>query len=829
MARQAIIAPLGIITRPNQYGQYPPGACSDSLNVCYRAPGLAEGFNEVADLITSAGGSQNNVIRKIFPGQAQYDAVGATAVVYAMQQTSGGQWSLMDQGVNLPEPRGTAPDFGYSCQGSYARTRWIFSDIVNPLVLDSALIATLRWAGIPAPRAIEFGGYTTAAAAQAIPISSGASWRAHFERTILFQTKAPYVVTSAVSPATRWDNTSGVLADPQMAVSWPNDWKIAAGDIVKLYRTVTQPIGTDPGDTFYLCGQATLVAADITNGYVYVPDHSTDAALGAELYTNPGQRGAAKSYAPPPGARDIATYKGSTFYSAIRTTPALQVTIPGAAGTLTSVPDRTYGIGRRTDVGTTGIGTPVIAMASTLGIVTGQLLTCVDFPAATYVVSVVANVSVTVDQNSAATTVGVTVTFDDRLEVIDATAVHTIVVERPVAFLTRLPKTCGIAVTPDRALKDEGAPQYGVAMRFSSPRFVSGVVSLSATNGQNYYPPLNALTGTETTAADSTVTNLLIYSETDQPEACPEGNELLVGNGIHYRQVLTRDAMWVFASDGLWRVSGEMDNWRVDLVDSTLKLSAVNAVDVMRDVIYAYTNRGIVAISDARGIEELTTGIIDDLIAPMEWSTAATTFLTFLTCDLAHNEVWVTFGADESVIRSSYVFNTVSRAWTRFANAGIFTATGYSQKLGALLYGSGGYASGSNPYPDLVKFLSTTARTSNGGPYMLFQPIYGTDPTGLQQWIDVTAIFGNVGVSDLIYVYPAWDETQYSAQQATGKPGSATSGLSSELRVTFGVPRNQAVAPLLRFGWRIVSGYWQAWQFRGLSVRYEPIAEESLR
>ena len=186
-------------------------------------------------------------------------------------------------------------------------------------------------------------------------------------------------------------------------------------------------------------------------------------------------------------------------------------------------------------------------------------------------------------------------------------------------------------------------------------------------------------------------------------------------------------------------------------------------------------------------------------------------------------------GLDETVIRSSYVFNTVTRTWTRFENAAIITMYGYSQALGALLYGAGGFASTANTIADLVKFLSTATRTAYNGPSVVFQPIYGTDPTGLQQWIDVTAIFGNVGSGNLVYIVPAWDGTEYTAQQSVGKPGSATSGLSSELRVTVGVPRNQAVAPLLRFGWRISSGYSQAWQFRGLSVRYEPIAEESLR
>ena len=830
MARQAIIAPLGIITRPNQYGQYPPGACSDSLNVCYRAPGIAEGFNEVSDLITSAGGSQNNVIRKIFPGQAQYDAVGATSVMYALQDTNTGGWDLMINTTQLTAPRsGAEPAFGYSCQGSYVRNRWILSDVSNPLVVDSVASTATRWAGLAAPRVISFGGYSTAAAASVFANNYGASYRAHFERTVTYSGAAPYVITGAVSPATTWDNTSGVTADPNMVVYWPDDHGIVAGTVVKLYRTPTQPVGTDPGDTFYLVAQATLAAGDITAGYVTISDHAPDSALGAELYTNPYQKGLAKSYQIPPGCRDIVTFKGSTFYGAIQLGAALQSTVPGASGTLTTVADRTYGIGRRTDVGTTGIGTKVIAMASTLGIVPGQLLTCADFPAPTYVVSVVTNVSVTVDQNATATTGGVTVTFDDRIAIGSAAAEQVLVCSQPMRVLDTPSKVCGILITPDRALKDAAAPQYGVSMRFTAPHQISGIPYLRATNGQNYYPVLPALTGTPTIPDWDYKYNLLIYSETDQPEACPEGNELLIGSGTHYRYVTTRDAMWVFASDGLWRVSGEMDNWRVDLVDGTLKLSAVNAVDVMRDVIYAYTNRGIVAISDARGIEELTTGIIDDVIAPMEWSTAATTFLTFLTCDLAHNEVWVTFGADESVIRSSYVFNTVTRAWTRFSNAGIFTATGYSQKLGALLYGSGGYASGSNPYPDLVKFLNTTARTNIDGPMIAFQPIYGTDPAGLQQWIDVTAIFGNVGSGNLIYVYPAWDGTQYSAQEATGKPGSATSGLSSELRVTFGVPRNQAVAPLLRCGWRIISGESQAWQFRGLSVRYEPIAEESLR
>ena len=827
MARQAVIAPLGIITRPNQYGQYPPGACSALGNVVFRAPGIAEPIPAVEDILNAYTSATGKVARKLWPSSPTFDA--ANKILSATQTVSGGAWQLWINSQALVLPSSVAINFADAyANGSYVRDRWILSDSRNPIVVDSTDATTVRWAGLRMPNSISLSSVT---ATDASALTNGhIVYRAHFQRKIATAAGASYVITGAVSNSFDWTSLGGGTYDAILKIAWDDASMLIAGDTIELYKTLKQATGTDAGDDEFFALSYTLTATDISNSYALVRDFVPESGLGASLYTNTDQLGIAKSYQIPPPARDICTFKGYTFYSAYKVANHISLRIPNQWGDLSGSAQLKYGIGTR--VVTCGVTatSPTCTIGDTSGIAVGQRVTASAFAAPAYVVSIVTNTSFTVDKNSGETNAAKSVTLTDRIE-INGTRYD---MGYPSTLPTQAASASGLEIRLDQSSGEVAPAVYisalGVGLRISMPLVINGALTVRATNGANYSPPLNEFAGATIAGTYDARGNRLIYSELDQPEACPEGNELLIGSGDVYRIIATRDAMWVFASDGLWRVSGENENWRVDPIDSTLKLATPNSVDVMRDVIYAYTNRGAVAITD-NGIENLTQGIVDNLIAGAEF---AVTWTTFLCCDQFRSEVWLMNGGTETSARTPYFFNTVTRAWSKYVPYGgtPITSFGYNSRRTSLIYGAGGFVGYTNPGADIVTFTLTTAKLTDS--FMRFQPLLGDgEPTTLKQFIDATVIFGNTEAALPLSLYAYWDEAAPDTTARTTRAGNsvAASDLSSETRITFGVPRNQAVAVALRFGFNMgsFSGNDQAWQLRGVSLRFELVAEESLR
>ena len=802
--RQAAINCLGLITRPNVYGQFPVGAMATAQNCCFRAPGIVEGFSATSAALSALAPATYS-IKKIWAGGW---ADGANLLSAARFPSVFVNVWVMRRGTTAIAGLSTVPTFavGY-CNGVFSRDRWLLADTRNPVVLDTVSDTTLRFAGFEAPRQLALSSVTAVAAA-ALPTAKVCAWRCHFKRVV----DSGYTITGAVSNAFSYSNTSGSTIDVTLQVGWPANSIQVAGDTVELYRTLRQDTGTDPGTDCLLSVSYTLTASDITNKFCLIRDSTIDDALGAALYTNSDQEGLAQSKQIPPTSTDIASFKGYTFYVATEVASSIYVRIPGLWGSLTSAADVKFGIGTRTKTGcTTSNTSPTALVPDTSGLDVGQTVQHADFAAGTAILSIVTNTSVTFDANATGTSVAATMYFFDRLEITGQVAVAS----SPLNTINSLLSSNHTLVTVDQTLAtgtSGSSVLQGAQMRLSVPYALNGSPTIRGTNPQNYSPAIPALAATVQTGTTDPRTNRLIVSELDQPEACPEGNEVLIGHGTVYRLIATRDALWVFASDGLWRLSGEGGDWRVDPVDPTLILAAPQAVDVLGEIIYCYTNRGIVAVSD-QGIQEITSQIVDDLMPGASYSAD---FETFIQCDQNKKEVWVVFRSGG--VSTSYVFNTDTRQWSTFSDGNYLSAAAYSPSSFALVYGCNEAST-----PNINKFLHTTART--GSQILQFQPLTGDgDPATLKQFIDMTQIFTDLTSTESITPY--WDGTAKTANSL--KFVNNGSSLASEARVSFGTPRNNAVNVSLRPGISF-SITTQPWIMRGFSIRWRPAAEESLR
>ena len=109
--------------------------------------------------------------------------------------------------------------------------------------------------------------------------------------------------------------------------------------------------------------------------------------------------------------------------------------------------------------------------------------------------------------------------------------------------------------------------------------------------------------------------NRIYYSKFQRPEAVPIVNYFDVGaedNPI-YRIFPLRDSLFVFKEDGLYRVSGEVSPFNVQLFDSSAILIADDTVSVANNVLYAWTTQGISVISES-GVQIISRPIDVDIL-----------------------------------------------------------------------------------------------------------------------------------------------------------------------------------------------------------------------
>lgn len=734
MASDIILAPLGLITSPNKFGQYRPGALAVADNAVMRSRGI----------ITQASADTPYNSSPIADSPSPHVAllVEADQMMLVIAQRASGGWevdffdgsTIFSKNLNLAEPYAAFNTVG---QVSFTRNRErILVNATDQIVVfdnlhpSSSSEANPRRAALKAPRLTDITPVTTGS-----PGAVGASECTALSALVRRVFDDGYEVFSSPSPPVFFG--TGAAADIQISVYWGTTLGYAAGDVIELYRTRKRPLQTPVGPTFFKSMAYTLTATDISNGYVTLVDSCPDSSMAEELYTNPGHAGASGAHRPPPVANVLSTFKGYSFFWDRTEFASIRLSVPG--GLNFSMPAsnayiRKNGIGQRLPTATFTSGSNTltgISAADIIGVAVGQRAASAQLVGGGGYVTAVGASTVTLDTTANAN-VTQTVSISDVV-LIDGSA---FTVHNWEGFAT--------LVASDKRLQVYASsidPIAGSASDNSySPReftiaadgYRLGSFTIAASNPQNYVPRLPGTTDTPLTVSPKYMPNGVSWSEEGQPEAVPDFNQATVGSGRVLGVAATRDAQWVFCTDGLWRWSGnggsagaEGFDWRKDLVDSTLVLAAPGAISVLRDTAYAYTSRGLVAINDT-GIKELSAGRIDDLLPGQQF--AATSTIT-MTADETHDEILLHINTTGTNGRT-YIYNTHSDAFT---TRDWFSYNSYMRKR---------YARYLN---DVVSITGSSALKTHAGSTVLemtldFQPVYGSDPTALKMWQDMMVL-----------------------------------------------------------------------------------------
>ena len=195
---------------------------------------------------------------------------------------------------------------------------------------------------------------------------------------------------------------------------------------------------------------------------------------------------------------------------------------------------------------------------------------------------------------------------------------------------------------------------------------------------------------TDTLTATNNVTpNRVYYSKILQPAAVPLVNYIDVGAKDQpiLRIFPLRDSLFVYKSDGLYRISGEVAPFNLALFDLSCILLAPDSLDVSNNLIYGWTTQGITSTSES-GVNIISRPI-DNIVLPL----ATPQYTNFLSAtwgigyesDNSYTAYTVS-AFDDTYATIAYRYSTLTNSWTTFAktdNCGVINQADDTQYLGA--------------------------------------------------------------------------------------------------------------------------------------------------
>jgi hypothetical protein len=144
-------------------------------------------------------------------------------------------------------------------------------------------------------------------------------------------------------------------------------------------------------------------------------------------------------------------------------------------------------------------------------------------------------------------------------------------------------------------------------------------LTISNSAASDAFLPGIPTSGTTVSGVQDTFPNQLLVAKVGEPEAVPVVNSFNVGSqeAEILRVAALRDSLIILKEDGVFRLNGDsLNNFTVTALDTTVICKATDSVDVLNNSVYAFTNQGVVQITDAsvrilsRPIEPVLSAIL---------------------------------------------------------------------------------------------------------------------------------------------------------------------------------------------------------------------------
>lgn len=357
-------------------------------------------------------------------------------------------------------------------------------------------------------------------------------------------------------------------------------------------------------------------SADFTAGYVSTTDITPEdyRAASAILYTNSTEEGILQANTRPPVAKDVAEYRNSIFFANTKTRHQKQIAL---ISTALLANDDTFIIGDAGgDITYTFKGTEDVASKHVFLATAGSVSQNIDDTARSLVK--------VINRNSGP---------------VDA------------QYISGVNDVPGLILLEARELDDT--------------EFFTKVGNVSYSKAFNPVMP----TDNSETSTNQENPHYLYYSKSNQPEAVPTPNFFPVGSKDSpiVRIAALRDSLFVFKTDGIYRVSGtNIDNFTLEPQDQSTIITAADSLAVLNNTIYMVSTQGVVSISESGEPIIKSRDIEKKILEPSNFSDFGTaTFGLAYESDRAYMLFMPTIESD-SVATQCYRFNVFTNTWVRW-------------------------------------------------------------------------------------------------------------------------------------------------------------------
>ena len=781
MAQELTLYPAGLITDPNPHSAAPQGALTAAENVVMRRAGQLSPREGTTPLTAPAAIGAGEIHRLFDTDGELLEWAGPTSTNTGLFRQSDGAQILSGTGQALTA-LSQAAHKAEAARNTYITTTSATRRIVNA----AAAVPTADYAGVPqglVPRAVA----QTGSANDWFAGDEAVAYRIVFRKLINGQQLfgAPSGRSDIENPVAAPSAYNEITIPIPVSTAGANGAiGVVEGDVCQVYRSrLSGGASITPSDEMFLVLEQEVTAADITAQFMLVKDLTADENLGASLYTNATQQGILQANARPPAARDLAYYSGMMFYGGttsphriacsllepevLRTVVVSAVvgagldyfTVPVGSASLSDV-GRYLG-NWNLPTGNNGAdpinaGAPSVYGPGTrigsVDLATGRYYTVDDFGNQVFAAATYAGPN-TVELHG-------TVIFTDIASMIPR-AYFTSAIWNPGENVAgrrfNVPGAAGTAVNAEEVIeslayivgrdtsrKIDVHPTIGSAteagfileernINFCPDGFTFGYAPADTFSPSSYFGPYLGLNNPATSRQEN-VQNRVMYSKQLEQEAVPIVNFVDVGSEKANIQRLmeTRDSLFIFKEDGLFRISGTGPfNLRLDTIDADLRLVQPKACVQHRNAVYAWTNRGFISVSDS-GVRELSQQVIQSEIADTQQALIQNTSGlavsgAFAFASSLHDEVYFAAPAAANLYGALvlYVYSRRTGAFTRwdFSASGNYLCDGlYRKSDGALILA--GYANtllnpelwqGQNIRSDQAYPLTVASITSLGG------------------------------------------------------------------------------------------------------------------
>ncbi len=457
---------------------------------------------------------------------------------------------------------------------------------------------------------------------QVTGVSASSTWLANNYRTAYrvvwgYKDANNNLILGAPSQRESYKNTAGATRSLTLRITIPSG--VTTTWFCQIYRAAAvdnSAADVEPSDEMGLVYETNPGSSDITNGYIDISDITPDELRGATLYTSATQQGLANGNEQPPLAHDIAVYKNVLFYANTTSKHRYYVTLLAVGGSGGLAADDTITIG---GVAYTGKATETIASAQ-FAVVTGG----------------------SASQNIR----------DSALSLVRVINRHTSSTVYAY-YLSGTDDLPGKILLEERSLGGAAFPVISSRATCWSPDLPSSGTTESSTNDRYRHA--------------------IFYSKVSEPEAVPLANFFFCGSADEEikRIVPLRDSLFIFKSDGIYRLSGEdAGSFRVDLFDSTTRLLAPESAVVLNNQIFCLSDQGVVSVTESgvqvksRPIESTITALLGINASVLKSESFGVGYETERKYILFVPRI-----AGDTAPSQAFVYNTFTNTWTRWVLA----------------------------------------------------------------------------------------------------------------------------------------------------------------